>query len=249
MEIKYINQEGLDRLKGNVLNNIEKEYYSRDSAWLNEYLTDDFIGDTGIYVNDIELVIPEKQGTETDLENCKRIYNAMKNLSIQTATEERVWAYLTHNVFWDYMRKRWPVEDANPQESFIKMRYLFSKSMGQALLRNGISRLWWIAYSTYDESYDNPYHLTEILLRDSDFQVGILERNFSRNQDLTRNLLKAIDKYTHDNKFPSRQQSRDLIKHINLIGGTKVLDVLDYEDIEEIILRILYKDSETESAI
>ena len=65
----------------------------------------------------------------------------MKNLNIQTATEERVWAYLTHNVFWDYMRKRWPVEDANHQESFIKMRYLFSKSMGQALLRNGISRL------------------------------------------------------------------------------------------------------------
>ena len=64
-----------------------------------------------IYVNDIELLIPEKQGTETDLENCTRIYNAMKNLNIQTATEERVWAYLTHNVFWDYMRKRWPVED------------------------------------------------------------------------------------------------------------------------------------------
>ena len=67
--------------------------------------------DKGIYVNDIELLIPEKQGTETDLENCTRIYNAMKNLNIQTATEERVWAYLTHNVFWDYMRKRWPVED------------------------------------------------------------------------------------------------------------------------------------------
>ena len=173
----------------------------------------------------------------------------MKNLNIQTATEERFWAYLTHNVFWDYMRKRWPVEDANPQDSFVKMRYLFSKSMGQALLRNGISRLWWIAYSTYDESYDDPYHLTSILLRDSDFQVGILERNFSRNQDLTRNLLKAIDKYTNDNKFPSRQQRRGLIKHMNLIGGTKVLDVLDYEDIEEIVLGILYKDSETASAI
>ena len=106
-----------------------------------------------------------------------------------------------------------------------------------------------VAYSTYDESYDDPYHLTSILLRDSDFQVGILERNFSRNQDLTRNLLKAIDKYTNDNKFPSRQQRRELIKHMNLMGGTKVLDVLDYEDIEEIVLGILYKDSETASAI
>ena len=36
---------------------------------------------------------------------------------------------------------------------------------------------------------------------------------------------------------------------MNLIGGTKVLDVLDYEDIEEIVLGILYKDSETASAI
>lgn len=249
MEIKYLKQEGLDRLKSNVANNIEKEYYTRDSIWVNEYLTEDLIGDTSIYINDIELVIPEKQGTETDLENCKRIYNAMKNMSIQTATEERIWAYLTHNVFWNYMRKRWPVEDANPQDSFIKMRYLFSKSMGQALLRNGISRLWWIAYSTYDESYEDPYYLTELLLRDSDFQVGILERNFSRNQDITRNLLKAIAKYTDDNKFPSRQQRRDLIKHINLIGGTKVLDVLDYEDIEEIVLEILYKDNTTESSV
>ena len=36
---------------------------------------------------------------------------------------------------------------------------------------------------------------------------------------------------------------------MNLIGGTKVLDVLDYEDIEEMVLDILYKNSETECSV
>lgn len=249
MELRYIKQDGLDRLKANISNNIEKGMYTEKDSWIDDYIGKEILEDTGIFVNDIKLVIPEKQGTETDLENCKIIYESMKNISLQIATEERIWAYLTHNIFWDYMIKRWPVEESKSQESFVKMRYLYSNSRGQALLRNGISRLWWIAYSTYDESYENPYYLTELLLKDSDFQVAILERNFSRNHDLTRNLLKVIDKYTKENKFPSRYQRRELIKYINLIGGTKVLDILDFEDVEEMVLNILNNESLSSEAI
>jgi hypothetical protein len=238
MELNYIKETGINQLKANIKNNIEKEMYIKNHVWLDDYLEDDYLAKTGILVNDIQLLVPEKSGTETDLENCKRIYKAMKHLTYEQATEERIWSYLTHSTFWDYMRKRWPVEvrKETTQETFINTRYFLKGSMDTALVRNGIARLWWIAHSTYDESSENPFYLTELLFKDADIQIAILERSFSRNTDITKNILKSIHKYSRiNNRFPNRHEIRELMKHINRIGGTKILDMLDYEDIECIV--------------
>ena len=75
----------------------------------------------------------------------------------------------------------------------VKSRYFFTGNVDRALTTNGISRLWWIAHTTYDESYEDPYYLTKILLTTQDVAVTIFARNFSRNTNLTKFILKALD--------------------------------------------------------
>ncbi|MEV2908009.1 DUF6339 family protein [Paenibacillus larvae] len=56
--------------------------------------------------------------------------------------------------FLDNMRKRWPVEsylDKDKPEEAIKERYFLMANRDRALIRNGIARLWWYGYVSYDE--------------------------------------------------------------------------------------------------
>jgi hypothetical protein len=93
-----------------------------------------------------QLVITEEDNPKNDAENAKRIYIWLIKLTPALAMEERLWAYLTHCVFQDYMKARWPADNANA----IQRRYLFEGKSFAALSRNGIARLWWAGYLTRD---------------------------------------------------------------------------------------------------
>lgn len=247
MELKFIKKEKLNYLKANFENNTNLGKYYENDIWIDIYLGEEFSATTGIFIDDIDLALPvdgDKKITDNDLENCKKIYLAMKDITIQEATEEQIWVYLTHVTFWDYMRKRWPIKDKKSNSiedkklyNSEKGRYFFQGNPDRALTRNGISRLWWIAYSTYDETFKDPFHLTKLLFIDQDFIATIFERNFSRNSNVTKYILKAIDKYSNEKSFPKRSYRRALGKEINRIGAVRILDMLSYDEIESIVYK------------
>ena len=90
----------------------------------------------------------------------------MKNLPIVYARDERLWSYLTHFIYWDYMKTRWYNSNID-----LAARYFFKgNASGDTIsissipyTRNGIGRLWWGAYIVYNEELENP--LQEIELR------------------------------------------------------------------------------------
>ena len=118
MQIKLIKQEDMERLIANVEANIQNGNYYKGEPWLNEWLGDSSLIETGIYIKDIELVNPKEKSTDTDFENAKILYEALKdNISIDLATDNRFWCYLTHGVFWKYMTKRWSLEGLDEKKS------------------------------------------------------------------------------------------------------------------------------------
>ena len=113
-------------------------------------------------------------------------------------------------------------------------------SSDKSLLRNQLSRLWWIVYTTYDETLADPYEYTKFFLEKSDLQVGLMERTFSRNSNLTKGVIRAIKKYSEDfKKKPSREDLRVLLKELNGLGGVRVLDLLDEDYIYDFTRDIL----------
>ncbi|HEY8875266.1 MAG TPA: DUF6339 family protein [Desulfosporosinus sp.] len=160
----------------------------------------------------------------------------LKNLNIIQATDERLWVYLAHTNCWNYMRSRWPVEkyinNRNPSKN-LRDHYFFKD---KPLTRNGISRLWWYGFVSYDESRHDPYELTSMLLSKLDITQGLLDRKFSRNPMIIRTILSVlVDNKNAGNPFPSRVKIRELMKYFNRLGGVTIIDALDEADIRKIV--------------
>jgi hypothetical protein len=190
-------------------------------------------GGTSIHLDqEKSLLVPEGTNTK-DIENCKTIYSAFKLLTPTQASDPRLWTYLTHVTYWNYMKSRWPVNKAKNPVNRIRDRYFLRTLNLQALTRNGISRLWWYGYLTYDGNRKNPWELTETLLSRADLVVGITERALGCN----KNILTALLDFFNENPEirESEMSSRKLLKKLNLVGGVKNLPFLDSTEIKEIL--------------
>ncbi len=193
-------------------------------------------GGTSIFIQKgIKLEIPEGKDIK-DLENTKIIFEAYRKLSPTQASDTRLWTYLTHVEYWDYMRARWPISMAKQPLSRIRDRYLLRNLNLETLTRNGLSRLWWYGYLTYDENRNNPWELTEILLSRADLAVGITERALGCNAHIRTALLEFLK----DNPTikDSELLTRYLLVKLNLVGGVKNLPFLEISEIIDILKKV-----------
>ncbi|UZJ78604.1 DUF6339 family protein [Fictibacillus sp. KU28468] len=173
-----------------------------------------------------------------DFENCKLLYEKFKDIPLSLASEERFWSYLSHTVFWDYMCQRWPVQEAEGDEiEFIKTRFFFS-SKGKTFYRNGLSRLWWYAYLTYDDTKTDPYHYTRMMLLNQEIANLLIDTtNLSRNKVALKAVLEVITDFLKLEEFQEieriknrRKFIRELIKYTNLVGGVTIWDILSEKE-------------------
>lgn len=236
MNLKYLKEGEMQRLK-NAVSRL-KDYYINDEVWIDEYFEEDqWLFSSRINVESFDLSIPNNENNY-DLENTKQIYRSLKSLKPYQATEERIWAYLSHKKCWEYMRKRWPAENYLDGKDIkfrrnIHKRYFLSSKSKRALLRNGISRLWWFGYITYQEGENNPFRLTEIMLSKQDIAANITERNFSNNPKITKSLLTVLKNRENIGlKLPNRKVIREICKYLSHLGGVSLIDSLSRNELE-----------------
>lgn len=239
MKVFYMKQKMLDSLQADIADNLGK--YQSESLWIDQYFiskdTPQYYFGTGIEVDDYNLVLG---GPETDFQNAKIVFEAFKDkLNPVQASDLRLWAYLAHVQHWDYMVSRWkidvPDEDddeelddnkRSPREKTIdrvKTRYFFGASRGKAFVRQGIARLYWGAYLTYDDTSDNPYEYTEFFFNKQDIFTSITERSYARNKVLILATLKELKKHPD----LSREDIRLFLAKLNQARAITVLDFLD----------------------
>ena len=154
----------------------------------------------------------------------------MHNLTDSQASDERLWVGLCHDIFWDYMKKRWPLEKATDKAQYIKKNYFFAHGEKRSLMTNALAKLWWIGRLTYDETNENnPYELTEYIGRDLNGKgFPLFGSNFSNNRYLLRLFLYTIKEYEINNNIVlSRTQFLEMIKSMNMWSGKLLIDSLD----------------------
>jgi len=138
-KIKYLKAGSLADLKANLSAVVQN--YGKEQPWLDEYFASTtWIGETNREMPvDIELQMPELPTKHYDAENSKIIYTALRDLPLTLAIDERFWTYLTHVVFWDYMKARWPLESALATKepvAYLREHYFFMGNRDRALIRN-----------------------------------------------------------------------------------------------------------------
>ena len=165
MRLKFITEEGLLAAKGNF-SAIYDEVLLKGTCGIQTLLGDDtLIRESSIEYEPFELDMSKDNPVATDLENIKRVYNHLKGLTESQASDDRIWVAYTLSESIDYMKYRWmPKDDSDKLD-----RFFFNNTTKRSLFRNGMARLWWIGYHTYDSNRSNPYELTEFICRNQDF--------------------------------------------------------------------------------
>lgn len=235
MKLRFLKGHFLSTLQKDIEQNAEK--YAEKDPWLpSHFPASTGVGTTGINVDNLRaLEIPtgDKGEALKDLENTKRVYSDLRCLTATQAQDYRLWVHLSHVEYWEYMKERWPPESV----SVIKRRYFFEGFTKDALVRNGISRLWWFGYLTFDKDRKDPFELTEVLLMNQDIQQAFLERAYGRNRVILHSILEFIQK--NRKKFDSGGGMSENVKklglNINLSGGIAILDCMTKEEVGIVI--------------
>ena len=250
MLLKYFLTNLYEQLQDVIGDNLSK--YTSATPWIESVLGDNFDAEAPVQVSLPALIV--STDPSCDFENVKLLYPALQHLTPEQATDGRLWAHLSHIEYWKYMRARWPIgnddlvkdESGNSDDkkqklvTRIRERYFLHSDgndpVGNSrfLIRNGISRLWWFGYLTFDRHAKDPFALTKTLLEYQDTQAALLERTFGKNPEVLKVCLKVLAE-----NMPSIRQNggraviQGLGKYINLLGGTYLLDTMDKTVLKE----------------
>ena len=237
--LTFLKQNSLDRLQTNINSNLHR--YTENSPWLTAY----FSGSAWLQESNLieapgfQLDLPISKTELRDLENTRAVYTALRHLTPLQASDVRLWAYMTHVTHWEYMRKRWPVEQYHGKKNLrdnIQERYFFMPNKSRALIRNGMARLLWYGHCSYDETRQDPFELTTALLKNLDVTQSILERAFSLNTNVTKTMLAVLlEREKNGKAFYIRNKVRDLAKYMVQIGGVTIIDALEEPDLRELV--------------
>ena len=242
MKVSFLTQDAMDNLKINIKANIEN-YKKTSNEWIKEF----FDGQSPFVefkydVPDFEMDMSKINSKDTDLENVKRVYINLKFLSESQASDERFWAGLTHYKFWSYMQYRWNKSDDESDEKKIKRVYFYDGGKRRGLAFNAIAKLWWIGRYTYDESLENPFKLTEYICNDiGTSTLYLFSSNFTSNDNVRLGMLKAIVDSEEKGIKIKRKEFKEIIKYLNIIGGTYLLDFFSEKEIYDMCIRRIEK--------
>lgn len=185
----------------------------------------------------IALSNPARKAPSADADNAVRIHEALSSLSEVHASDVRLWVYLAHGPMFSYMRTRWPVEGGKDEIlSSIESRWLFlNESRPRALMRQGISRLWWAAHLTRAPWEIDPffkplqkkekYAYTRLLFASQDIFKNLLERSFGRERRILIPALAVLD--SRGVLTSDRDLSRGFMRRINQACFHTVMAALD----------------------
>ncbi len=239
-KLVFLREAALERLRIDAATNLGS--YESDVPWVDKYFAGTHWNHPSNRVGapPLTLQVPESKSayTDSDLANTRIVYEGLRHLTPLQAAQPRLWAYMTHHTHWQYMRRRWPVEGDSERNGaiFIKERYLFGPNLARALVRNGIARLWWYGYCSYDSRRSDPFELTAVLLKNLDVTQSILERSFSLNTSVTQTLLEALwEREQQHWPFYNREKVRLLARHLVRVGGVTILDALNKRDLRALI--------------
>jgi hypothetical protein len=137
---------------------------------------------------------------------------------------------------------RWgeALEGSSEPEKRVSDRWFFRGEGVATFVRNGLSRLWWFGYLTYDKGLGDHFEFTEILLALQEIQVAMLERRFGRCRNVLGAILEVLKRNNQLDGVPGRG---DIIqgwaKDINTYGGAFVLDALPPDRLRFVFQRLL----------
>ena len=225
MNIKFLSELAINTLYENLEQYLiyfkEADHHALLSALKSE-IGEEPLKESNIPLKDNIILDPSPRGGD-EVGNIQKIYGELITLPRSIACDGRIWAGLAIDRFWAYTKDRWNFSSLLSIDK-IKDHFLFKGQSKKVYTRQSIARLWWIGDLTYDANRNDPYEITKFTLKDTDYVISLLERNFSSNRQIFREFVEAVETARKEGFSVARDEIRQLCKYLNLLGGVYVLD-------------------------
>lgn len=235
MKARLLKASKVKELLTNIPDNLD-EYRAGNF----DFLRDDPSGyyEVDLEINETKLsTIDCDANNHREVDNCIAAFDAMGDISLYLARDERLWVYLSHTNLLAYSRKRWPIPD-NDEKAILHIRnHLFVVSARGFERDNSASRLWWMASLCSRVSGLSLKQALTCLLYQYDVRANIIERpTTSQSVVVFSAVLKKLNESYKANKaLFEREKFRSVMKELNLRGGVKLLGALHEQDIKTIL--------------
>ena len=248
--IVILRQAALDKLRKGVAKGVADilDRYESDSPnWAEFFGADDYSRVTRVELcgDNFDKCLGDAFDPKTvikdDPARCASIYKALQNLTPKQATDERIWAYLTHFVFWDYTRARWQLKGDKEKRKKIILSHFFVSGIRGMVRDNAVSRLWWMAHvCNRMKDCELADSLGALLLKE-DARKEIMERaTFCRSEPIFNSLMKfMLRSFKGNQQLHERGNFRQLSKELNRIGGVRVLDSMAQPHLDGLVENII----------
>ncbi len=243
-------QDALEMLKDNIEDIYGKYYTERTNKWISDvYGGDPFVEYKEIPDFNLATIDYGSLG-DVDFQNCKILFSNLIFLSESQAGDERLWAGLSHTVFYEYMRKRYKYgygrkpKTAEKEAGEILSRFFFKGSSRSGFYRNTLAKAWWVGHNTYNAK-DEKNHFEKLdLIGSSDISSKVLEffynYSFSSISHIMDGITEGLRHFRNEGKYLSpRNHIRPAMINLNAVGGSIVLDCLEIEEIAEIFINTI----------
>jgi hypothetical protein len=239
-------REALEELKANLTILYGKYYTESTNKWIMDICGDDaFVEYKEVTEFKLADLNSDLTPGEIDFYNCKILYEKLQFLSESQASDERLWAGLTHTTFYDYMRRRWGYgygkkpKSAEKEVGEILTRFFYKSSRRGGFYRNTLAKCWWVGHNTYNPNNLGNHFENLDVIGSNDLSSKITELfynfTFSSNPVIMSAIIEALRKFRDEGKTLSvRNHIRPAMSYLNAVGGSIVIDCLEKEEIMEI---------------
>ena len=249
--LKYYSTAGVRELRDTVADRLDWYYGPRAhgadphltaTRWVRESQLD--VGDAGEELAE-RLILPDDVTDSVnptgaaDAVGALAVYETFRNLTPQQAADERLWTYLCHVDYPQYVSRRWLASrPAQDDDAARKVRNHFFAPGNRALIRdNGLSRLWWLGAIANEVEPDAPREFLERLLHRQDVRSALIERpSVSMNRRVLRSINTVMrDYWRRDRSLFERDRFRAWMIGLNRRGGVVLLDALPDEPLIKLL--------------
>lgn len=175
--------------------------------------------------------------TTNDVDNAIALFEELKTMTPTQATDHRLWAYLCHVPFMEFLRKRRPIGDQpEKQRAQFILEHWFVENPGPAAFKsNDIYLFWWGPYITYDKDREDPFELTRELFSMLDYTRHLLSGYQGRSRDFTHAVLEYVVENPHLFSKNKEARIRFIMRRLNLVAGYRALATLGKAEIKKLI--------------
>ena len=166
-------------------------------------------------------------------------YKSFNGMSPSKATDERLWAWMTHFRLHAYGLKRWRQTHNINMRNYVRDHWFSSGSSDAFWRHNTASRTWWIAHTALKASQGSGGAFTaeqalEAFANTAVFYHIPMYYNFTRDPVILAEVVRAI--LNEAEGIAAERGMYALLRELNLMGGTRLLPLLPRELLREKIV-------------